>query len=540
MSASPRPLKSSAATWIAAALVALPFLQALAFDFDRCGALVLLLPAIWAGRVELAQAIARLQAGPVWLKILPGLAGFAVLLSVAVSRQFAPGLVTAASWVLLAAAGLIAGQCMANDAAAGRRMLAGLALGTAAGTLTVWALWILSGRNGVPLYPHPRILGLHTLAGAVASVALITQKDVHRAGRGFWLAAGILTWGGLLWSGGRAPVLALAVALGLWMLLSPTPLRRALLRTSVTLLLAGLALSFAVSTPNWSSHPDLGWWHAIGRTATAATTGSASQLSSTRTEFWSDVVSRARATPWLGHGPDSYRFLTPKLDGQQPHNLVLQLWLDLGAVGAVPLLVLLAGLFVFGWRRAVVAAPVIPPAWLAVLTASLVAGLLDGVFYHLLAFLPAMLALGVAVGLVSHLAPPARISHTPRVVIGIATAVLLLHMGVFYVLAVGAVPAPTDWRATGVRIFPSSTFGLWRWLDDWQSGHASDVLDWTRWAQEHSPNPIFFHVYAARVLAAQGDGQGAEKELRAALAKAHWSMRPSIELMLRQLPSATP
>ncbi len=538
MSATTRPLTTSAATWFAAALVALPFLQALAFDFDRCGGMVLLLPGIWAGRVELAQALARIKAGPLWLKFFSGLSFVAVLISVVVSRQFAPGLVTAASWVILAVAGLIAGQCVANDVTTGRRLLAGLALGTAAGTLTVWALWLLSGRGPVPLYPHPRILGLHLLAGAVASVALITQKDVHRAGRGFWLAAGIITWGGLLWSGGRAPVLALAAALGLWMLLSPAPMRRALFKTTMILLLAGLV----VSAVFWTSKPDLGWWHAISRTATAAAAGSGnvSQLSSTRTEFWAAVVSRAEEAPWFGRGPDSYRFLTPKLDGQQPHNFVLQLWLDLGAVGAVPLLVLLAGVLVIGWRRAVQSAAVIPQAWLALLTASVAAGLLDGVFYHLLAFLPALLAFGVALRLVSNLAPPARISHAPKIVIGFATAVLVLHLGVFYVLAVGPVPAPTDWRATGVRVFPSSTFGLWRWLDEWQQTSPADVLEWTHWAQKHSPNPVFFHVYAARVLAASGDSKGAEKELRAALAEAHWSMRPGLETMLRQLHPVSP
>lgn len=536
MSAAPRLPKSSAASLFAAALVALPFLQALAFDFDRCGALVLLLPAIWAGRVELAQALARIQVGPVWLKVFSGLSFFAVLLSVIFARQFAPGLVTAASWVILATAGLIAGQCVANDPTVGRRLLAGLALGAAAGTFTVWALWALTDRGAVPLYPHPRILGLHALAGAVASVALITQKDVHRVGRGFWLAVGIITWGGMLWSGGRGPILALAVAVGFWMWLSPAPMRRALLRTSVMLLLAGMALSAAF----WTNKSDLGWWHAIGRTASAATTGSVSQLSSTRTNFWAEAVDRAAETPWLGRGPDTYRFLTPKLDGQQPHNLVLQLWLDLGVVGTVPLLGLLAGVLVIGWRRAAQSASAMSLAWLALLTASVVAGMLDGVFYHLLGFLPALLAFGVALGLVSHLAPPARISNAPRYVIGLATAVLVLHFGVFYVLAVGPTPAPTDWRATGVRIFPSNTFGLWRWMDDWQQTHPADVLEWTHWGQQHSPNPIFFHVYAARILAERGDGKGAEKELREALAKAHWTMRPSIETMLRQFQPASP
>lgn len=536
MSASPRLPKSSAVGFFAAALVALPFLQALAFDFDRCGPLVLLLPGIWAGRVELAQAIARIQAGPVWLKYLSGLTCFALVVSVVFSRQFAPGLVTAASWVLLASAGLIAGQCLANDASTGRRLLAGLALGTAAGTVTVWALWVLTGRGDVPLYPHPRILGLHTIAGAVASVALITQKDIHRVGRGFWFVVGVIAWGGLLWSGGRAPVVAVAVALGVWILLSPAPLRRALLGTTGILLIAGLALSAAF----WTPKPDLGWWHALGRTATAATSGSASQLSSTRTQFWSAVVQRAQHSPWVGFGPDSYRFLAPKLDGQQPHNLALQFWLDLGVLGAVPLLGLLAGLLFMGWRRALLAAPVIPAAWLAVLTASVVGGMLDGVFYHLVAFLPAMLACGVAVGLVSNLVPPARASNTPRAVIGAATAVLLLHLGVFYLLAVGPTPAPTGWRAITVRVFPSSTFGLWRWLDDWQETHPGDVLEWTRWAQRHSPNQVFFHVYAARILAAQGDAKGAEMELREGREKAHPSMYPGIDAMLQQLHPASP
>ena len=536
MSAKPLLPKSSAITFFAAAVVVLPFLQALAIDFDRAGALVLLLPGIWAGRVELAQAIARIQAGPIWLKFLSGLTCVALVIGVVFSRQFAPGLVTAASWVLLATAGLIAGQCIANEPAAGRRLLAGLALGTAAGMLTVWALWVLTGRGAVPLYPHPRILGLHLLAGAVASVALITEKDIHRAGRVFWLAAGVITWSGLLWSGSRAPVLALAVALGIWMLLSPPPRRRALFATSMILLVAGLVVSAAF----WTSRPDLGWWHALSRTASAATSGSASQLSSTRTDFWSAVVSRAEGSPWVGHGPDSYRFLSPKLDGQQPHNFALQLWLDLGAVGAVPVLGLLAGLLVMGWKRARQSAAVIPAAWLAILTASVAGGMLDGVFYHLLAFLPAMLAWGVAVGLVANLAPPARVSTTPRAVIGLATFVLLLHMGVFYVLAVGPVPAPDSWRATSVRVFPSSTFGLWRWLDDWQVTHPRDVLEWARWAQGHAPNSVYFHVYAARVLAAHGDTKGAELELRAALAKAHFSMRPDLETMLRELHPVAP
>jgi O-antigen ligase len=536
MSAPARTASPKAAICIAVALVALPFLQALPMDLDRSGGLVLLLPALWLGRVELAQALARMRVGPLWLKLLAALAVVATAVSVGCAHQLAPALVTASHWVILAAGALIAGQAVANDATAGRRMLAGLALGTAAGTLAVWVWWVLDGRGAVPLYAHYRHLGLHTLAGAIASTALIAQAEAARGRRIFWLVIGSVTWGGLLWSGGRAPVLAVVIALGLWMVFSPAALRKKLVAGTVLQLVAGLALSAAFWTPN----PALGWWHAIGRTASAASVGSASGLSSTRTDFWRATAQRALDSPWVGHGPDSYRFLTPKLDGQQPHNVALQLWLEIGAVGALALLILAAAVWDHAWRRANLALAMIPQAWLAVLVASVVAGMLDGVFYHLVAFLPAMLAFGVAIGLVTKSAAPAPASSVPRLVLTLAAAVVALHMGVFYALALGAPPAPDAWTARGVRLFPSTTFGLWRWLDRWQQTSPADVLPWARWAQAHSPNPVYFHVYAARVLVARGDRPGAEAELRAAWDKAHWTMRPSLDAMLRELHSSSP
>jgi hypothetical protein len=86
-----------------------------------------------------------------------------------------------------------------------------------------------------------------------------------------------------------------------------------------------------------------------------------------------------------------------------------------------------------------------------------------------------------------------------------------------------------------VQRFPSTTFGLWRWLDDWQQTHPADALAWARWAQDRSPNPVTFHLYAMRLLLQRGDRTGAETELQAALAKAHWLMRPGLETMLRQM-----
>jgi hypothetical protein len=331
---------------------------------------------------------------------------------------------------------------------------------------------------------------------------------------------------------------ALALGLAAWWWQTPSAPRQRLLGWSAVQLLAGLGLSAAM----WTPLPYLGWWHAFSRTATAIESADASALTSTRTEFWSAALRHAQTTPWLGHGPDAYRFLTPKLDGQQPHNLVLQLWLDLGIGGALPALILLAGASLAIWRRTRIqqTSPVPDDGpWLAVLVASLAAAMLDGAFYHLLPFLPAMLALGRAVDLAGSDAP--RISSSTAraglsVVTGGAVAVLVLHAWLFYTLAVAPPPAGPDAAAARVlKVFPSTTFGLSNWLDAWQSTQPDAALAWAEWAQTRTPNAPFFHVYAARCRLARGDRAGAEAELRAALAKAHWTVRPGIETMLREI-----
>jgi O-antigen ligase len=547
MSAGRRSSPREIATWLAAALTLMPFLQMLPVDFDRSGTLFLLLPALWAGRREAAAAVARFFRGPLPLRVAFAVASVAVVVSVARAGQPAPAVVETAAWILLAMAGLIAGEIVRADPRAGTRLLAGLALGAALGTVATWSLWLLSGRGTMPLYAHHRHLGLHTLPAAVASTALLIAPRASRRGRGAALALGAICWGGLLWSGGRGPVLALGAALGVWFVVRASQ-RRALFAASAAQLVAGLALSSLF----WTTRPELGWWHALGRTATAAasaaSTGSTSELTSTRTDFWRETIERARSAPWFGHGPDSYRYLTPKLDGQQPHNLVLQLWLDLGIAGALPLLGIVAFALWRGGRTVRFQAddntsPV--AAWLAVLVASVMMGLLDGTFYHLLAFLPAMLAAGIALSASLPASDATLTSKAFAAAIGsfavvIAVAVLALHSWLFQALAVAPPPRPDGAAARALRVFPSATFGLWRWLDAWQEYDAAVALDWARWAQGHSASAPLFHVYAARMLRAQGAREAAEAELLAARAKAHWTTRPTIDALLREFRATPP
>lgn len=538
-SAAPASADLHTATWLAAGLVVLPYLQALAIDFDHTGALVVLLPALWAGRARLVEAVNQLVAGPAWLKFSAAVATLAIVCSVAAADQPAPATVTAAEWALLGAIGLIAGRIARVETRAGRRILEGLAVGAAGGMIAMWTLWWLGGRGAVPLYAHYRHPGLHALSGALAGVALAASANSKRARLG-WFAIGGFAWAGLLWTGGRASMLALGVAVVAWIYFAPAASRKKLFVVSAQQLVFGLLFSLAM----WTTSPERGWWHAFTRTAEAAQAGNVRELTSKRSEFWLDTIHRAEARPWLGHGLDAYRFLTPKLDGQQPHNLILQFWLDVGVLGTVPLLMILAGVLWLGGRRAASAAAGEPLilVWPAILLASGAAGMFDGVFYHLLAFLPAALALGVTVGFLFE-APRTPTIRWRAPVIGataLAIGVLALHSWIFYAVAIDLPPETGSLRARIVRAFPSSTFALSRWLDVWQTTQPAVALEWTRWAEDHAPNAPFFHVYAAQQLLARGDRAGAEAELRAALAKAHWTARPTIESMLQSLPPAPP
>jgi O-antigen ligase len=535
----PSTTDNSAAAWLAAAVIVMPLLQALPIDFDRSGALVLLLPMLWAGRRELSRALAEIVAKTrlSWL-ILGAIAEAAVIVSVVCSDYPAPAAVTAAEWVVLASAGLIAGRVARDQPRAGDTLLKGMALSAAIGSAIVWLWWIAAGRTGMPLYAHHRHLGLHALAGAVATTGLALRANQRRGVRTLWIALGIVCWAGLLWSGGRGPVLALLIAHGAWFIAERAH-RRTIATLAAVQLIGGLALSAAF----WTPRPELGWWHAFERTAAAAEAGDVSALTSTRSEGWRESLHRAAARPWVGHGPDAYRFLTPKLDGQQPHNLVLQLWLDLGFIGGTALVALAFALVLRTWRLSHTASATgLGGVWLAALVALLVEGELDGVYYHLLAFLPAMVVAGVAM----MAAVPSR---PPRTSTGwmtnaatlVALAILMLHTFLFQALAVEAPPAnPTSGITKLLRAFPSTTYGLWRWTDAWQATFPADALAWDRWAQQHGSNPVLFHVRAAQLLLDHGDRAGALAELTAAEGKAHWTVRPTLTKMKHDVETAPP
>ena len=496
--------------------LALPLLQLVSIDFERTAAAVAFAPALIFGwRVWSAEAGLWLVRPRGRAAVILGTA--LVLFSVLFAAQPAPALVQAANGTVLLCLALLASGLVRTEPRTARWLLLGIVGGGLLGALTLAWPWLVhpDPRNAPAatfhwLYPHIRHIGLHLLPAAALAPVLLTGAATPRARIALWLAAALLATA-LVWSGGRTPLLGIAVAavFALWHLHASQ--RRSLALAYALIFAAGLL----ACTLLWTTTGSFGWWRAVQTTVDA---GSVNELSSRRLDIWKACVPFITDSPWLGYGPDGYRFLTPKMDAQQPHNVLVQWALACGIPG---LLLGLAALARLLWRPLRRASEIRPPvetvAAVAVIAAIVAAGLTDGSLYHILSTHAFALAAGLVIGR-TRLDPaatppvPATVAATARTVgsrgsvaLALAAAlVLCVHGWLFNQLIAPDAPAPTSTAARVLRAFPSTTFGFDRWLDAWEPQDPKNALEWTQWAQRHSAYAWLYHLRASRLLARHG------------------------------------
>ena len=541
--------------WAAAlALASLPFLTQLPVDYDRL-APVALLPALWLGRH--CRKGDRSESNTELDSLLLGIAFFVALLSSLTGPHLAPSIVSLSSWTWIVAGALLARQ-FATDTRAIRALLIGITAGATLGCLSVWTLW----REGIsitafPVYGHGRLFGLHMMMGTMTGLALLVQSQGPRMERLLIGLAAAITCGGMLWSGGRSGMVGIAAALIPWFWYNRAAERRRLFLCGAGVLIAGLVLSLV----HWSSASYLGWWTAAARTAAAST---ASELSSTRLDFWKVTWNEFLKTPWIGRGADSYRYLTPKLDGDQPHNWILQFLLDFGIIGGGTLGLLLVRQAVRGFVRRGDETPLdgFRRGTAAALVACLVTGLLDGVFYHAVVLLPAAMLAGMSGALddnsIRLTTKNAKITKERTFGVFSALSVLsavkfrlgwvaLLSSGIllcvhsYLVLHLWHSPPPDRPDALPARVlryFPSTTLGVDGWLTHWRPQNEPVVLEWTLWAQQHSQAPARLYLYAAVIYADRDDFAAADREMELAEQTSHWTVRPNLKYMRESIRQA--
>ena len=514
-----------AAAWMAAAFAALPFLLN-SLDADRSMPLALL-PAVWCGW-KLSQPARTLDA------CLLGLAVVAMVLSSALANHAARAfvMISAVGWTI--AGGLVA-RNLANCVPAIRLVLAGIVAGAVAGVVMV-RLGIGAESMFFPTYWSARLFGAHQFAGALAALGLLViAPPAQREGKLLASLSALIVWTGLAWSGSRAPAVGLAVTLVLWFWRGTPGERRRLLQWVPVLSILALALSYPLGTP----YPQLGWWDAFTRTAEAS---GLEAISSDRTRFWSVTLDYALTSPWIGHGADSYLYIHPAQNGNQPHNALLQWLLEYGLLGALPLVALVAR-GISGLFSAKVSSASERPfrTWACVaLAGAAVYAFFDGVFYHMIIFMPVAVIAGLAMGQNNPGGQPGWVlrTHTAgRALLLGALALLLLHNWLCLMLLKGRNVTPDSPPAVVLRAFPSTTYALRNWINRWSVTHPEAVMPWVKWAQDAAIDQGSYHVYAAQLYIWKKDYAAAEKEMLVCLEKVHVAERADVLAVLETVRS---
>lgn len=513
---------------LALALALLPAVQALYTDTDRTAALVLL-PAVWLAFRRRAPAAARPESVDGWLLAF---AGVLALLSALLSLQPAANLVLTCAWIWVTAGGATAAH-LARSPGATRLVMSGLAAGCALGA--VWARCLPVSGEVFPLYGHARVFGIHMLAGSAAVVALLIHPPRTRLGKAAVISTAVIVWSGLLWAGGRGPLAGLAAGLAVWWWRGDARERTRLLIWTPVLLLAGLAVSHVLGA---RAH-NLGWQRTVN---IAVNITDFEGYSSQRNRIWGQTLREIGPQPWLGQGADAYRYFQPIPVGDQPHNFILQWILAFGAPAALALLIVVARRTVRGlrandspdacssWRRAAAAG----------FFAAVVSALFDGGFYHAVSLIPVVVLAGIA-GSVQ--APTTAIAAASgrrvwpalrATALTAAALVVILHAWLYFHLLAPPPASPQAAPARILRVFPSATYGFWRWMNAWMpSVPVDERLDWLAWAQRHSTRPAVFYYQAAECHLERRDLAAAAASLSRAVATANGPARRTYADLLR-------
>lgn len=508
---------------LASVMAALPLLLHLPIDTDR------VLPLFFLPAIGLAWNHPQPAARRTTLLLYWG--ATALLLSALMAAHGTRAYVTTAAvgWTL---AGAATAHTIASSLPAIRLVLWGITLGAVLGTLMIsWGVG--AGHMPFPTYWSARLFGAHQFTGCLAVLGLLLLPGSGRRARPLVIVSAVVIWTGLAWSGSRGPVIGLLVMVTLWFWRGDKAERRALLWWIPLLTIAALTLSYPLGAP----YIQMGWHRQVNQTLQST---DLMAVTSGRTEFWSATWQHILQTPWFGHGADGYLFLRPAQWGSQPHNVVLQWLLDFGLFGAVPLLLLVGhggkGLFLRQGNDD--PAKTITRHWAsAALVGAFAYGMFEGVFYHMIVFMPVAVIAGCAIRLsTSRDTPYVYRGGRPARIALLATLPLLgLHGWLSWQLRHPPFPAPDSMSAKVLRAFPSTTDGLVNWIQSWRKTHPAAVLPWIRWAQTVAPDQGAYHIFAAQLLIWENHYAAAEFELLQGHQAVTVNERPDVEEALRQV-----
>lgn len=198
-----------------------------------------------------------------------------------------------------------------------------------------------------PLFRHIREVGWFAAIGfAFSTNQYLSATSCKRfdANNIFWASVAIASLSLILWTGGRAVIFSAFVCLCLLLARnfhrSPIAIRTAL--RLALMVVCSLLIAKSLTVAEWN-----GLDRILGTTYSITTTTpgqvSADSLTTGRAHMWSAALNAVKDNPLLGLGPNGYSRILPRLYGMQPHNIVVQVLVEWGVIGA--LLITPIGLF---------------------------------------------------------------------------------------------------------------------------------------------------------------------------------------------------
>ncbi len=312
---------------------------------------------------------------------------------------------------------------------------------------------------------------------------LVPQQRV-----GYWLTIIFLiaSWGLVYWMGGRATFLAiLAVTLIFCFFHRNTFVVIGL--TSITGLLLSQIFIVTDGSLNLFRLFDFGDGHK-----------DLNQLSSHRLTIYQKALHLWwHESPWLGLGSDAFRYLRPAILNDyfaQPHSVFIQVILSSGLAGILTLAALIT-LLVKAWATRTQTEY---PGLIMASVAALLAGMIDGVFYHSLSFFTACLVITLSL-------PPSgtgirRSFFTPTTVI--ATLISVVFFSVFsWQLMLSRVSTPSLQQLNFVSQYPIY-INAQHWLIATPQHHNETIL---MMAEKMSDNPCTYKEHFTPEVASSFD-----------------------------------
>jgi hypothetical protein len=357
-----------------------------------------------------------------------------------------------------------------------------------------------------PLFSHIDHFGHVALVGLVLAHAGVTGHEARPVTIAASAALMAVFWGALIWSGSAVAFVCGVLAVVLMIIVLTGDARRRLLGVAPVSISLGALLSVGLPV----RHAGMGL-RGLGMKLVGADQGSFSRL----TEIWGATWTQFVARPWFGHGPDAYVFFQPTPSGVQPQNAILQFMTDWGVAGALAFVMILLTAVGAAWvtlretRSDLRAERVV--AFVVVIVLS-VQGLVGGTYYHAVTLM--MLATCFAIAAIppiyasTNSRPGAGVislrTSAVRVVGVVVTSLFFVQATLLVSMSMSKIPDPADGRARFVRLFPSTTHNVDRWIASWEDEHPADAADWVHWAHEVSADAYFFSGVEARMLAENG------------------------------------